>query len=164
MSVTYTPEQEGETHINVYSRSETLLGRITSNFERMHFLVPGMGSFASMEAFYYYVSTGERYDHLRKLSGLIAKREGQKLSAVKRDDFDDEMRLGVRSKYNENKHTFDELFITDSFNDHGDILPFVHYYVVGGGRVIVPQGNAWLTEEWTAIRSEFFAANPELLM
>ena len=117
-----------------------------------------------MEAFYYYVSTGSRYDNLRKLSGLIAKREGQKLSFVKRDDFDDVMRLGVRSKYNDNKHVFDEPFITDSFNDHGDILPFVHYYVVNHDRVIVPQGNTWLTEEWTAIRSEFFQANPELLM
>lgn len=156
MNVVYAPEDDGFTHINIYSKAQTELGQAASNFQRLNFVVPGFGSFASMEAFYYYVSTGSRHDHLRRLSGFLAKQEGQLLSTVKRNDFDEVMRLGIRSKYLDNKELFDNYFVKHSTG--GEELPFTHYYVMGSERtVVVPQGNTWLVDEWESIRSEYFS-------
>jgi hypothetical protein len=43
------PSEDGVTHINVYSRGNTELGRLLSNFAHTPFSHPEFGEFASVE-------------------------------------------------------------------------------------------------------------------
>jgi hypothetical protein len=50
------PSEDGVTHINVYSRGNTELGRLLSNFAHTPFSHPEFGEFASVEGFWYWLS------------------------------------------------------------------------------------------------------------
>ena len=169
MSIEYNPAQDGITHINLYSRGNTNLGRMLSNFNKNFFVVPGIGSFASMEAFYYYVSSGSRYEFLRKLSGGVAKMEGKRLPVVKLDDFEDVMKQGIQAKYDYNKNAINALILLEGRDSDGGALPLTHYYCNQiyssvdesySWKITVPQGNAWLVDKWTEIVTAVIAANP----
>lgn len=153
MGVTYNPNDDGTTHINVFSRGKTYLGRKLSNFERVFMEHPEYGPFASMEGFYYYISSGMQHDVLRQLYGAVAKKVGQGLSRVTINDFESILKSGLWAKYNYNVEMFDTLFLT-SVTEEGDVLPLTHYYVFGSANeIVVPKGSAWLIEGWNEIRT-----------
>lgn len=154
MTLTYKPNEDGETHVNIYSGSRCELGRLCSNFAHMPFVHLELGTFASMEGFYYYVSTGERHEELRELSGFNAKSHGKRLSKVTREDFETVLLSGLSAKYAYHKELFDRLF-SEAVDGEGVPLPFVHYYVYGTAneKVVVPKGSNWLINGWASIRS-----------
>ena len=51
------PEDDGRTHVNVYSRGRTSLGRDLSNFAHLPFELDGL-AFASVEGFWFWLVTG----------------------------------------------------------------------------------------------------------
>lgn len=73
----FTPNDDGVSHINIYSKGKTRLGRLLSNFHYQPFNHPVYGSFHSVEGMWYWLSC--RDDRLRYLSGSEAKREGRAL-------------------------------------------------------------------------------------
>ena len=48
------PENDGIDHINVYSKGKTVLGRALSNFSYSRIRIPFLGTFLSVEAFWYW--------------------------------------------------------------------------------------------------------------
>ncbi len=140
---------DGVTHINVYSRGETKLGRMLSNFYRAEFTYPPYGTFASVEGFWYYYLTGAQHDHLKLLWDFRAKQEGRKL----RDDRIDKNGLSeenktvileaIRCKLRQNRYILREL--TES------TLPLEHYYLYHGAKVYQPQ-YGWMIDELSRIR------------
>lgn len=72
-----TPATEGKNHFNIYSRSQTELGRFLSHFTH-HPIETVDGRFDSMEGYWYWLKY--RDDTLRELSGYQAKEYGSNLA------------------------------------------------------------------------------------
>lgn len=137
MSNMISPEEDGLTHINVYSKSTTRLGHLLSNFAHTPFYHPKHGRFSSMEAYYYWLSTGMQYDYLKDLYGFKAKREGKKYEVMRHPKFQELLQGAVKLKIVQNKEIL-ELLIQNK-------LPLKHYYVYGGTHVVDrTEENQWL--------------------
>lgn len=142
------PFEDGITHINIYSGGATLIGRLCSNMTKMEMMIPGHGHFASMEGYYYWVSTGMKNHVLRSLYGYRAKEVGRTFERAKNHNFEEIMLRALWYKVTYHSILRDGLLSSD--------LPFVHYYIRNSGQanefVIVPEGNNWLVDGFTALR------------
>lgn len=139
----FNPNEDGLTHINVYSKGKTDIGKWLSNFSYSPIETVD-GSFNSIEGYWYWLSCKD--DSLRKLHGWKAKSVGRSLGG---EDwvFDDDFRLKIKKalqiklesypkKYKELKQT---------------TLPLVHYYNFYG-RIIVPNGCEWIIQYLEVLR------------
>lgn len=139
----YVPEDDGVTHINIYSKGKTELGRWLTNFADSPFYHPEYGYFRTMEGFWYWLKTGMQYDQLREVYGFQAKELGRKWPAVEVERFEDKIKNAIRIKLLSHPHMLNKLI--DS------TLPLTHYYVYGGK--LVPAGYEWITEYIENIRT-----------
>lgn len=149
----FVPKDDGITHINVYSKGSTELGKLLTNFSRSPFDYPPYGRFESVEGFWYYYLTGCKHEVFKTLWGFKAKQEGKKY----RDDRVDIEGLtneqkgvileAVRCKLRQNKSIL--LKLTQSR------LPLAHYYYYGDVHnpkiYNLPQYD-WLIDELVRIR------------
>lgn len=127
--VIHNSDEDGVTHINVYSQGRTELGRMLSNFAYSP-ITTADGDFASIEGYWYWLSTEEATpgrEQLRELSGFDAKKRGRKLQSP---DFVPDLwsrrkiRLAIWLKIQANLSLRNRLAQS--------VLPFAHYYVYGG--------------------------------
>lgn len=121
----YDPNLDGIAHINTYSKGRTELGRMLSNFYYAPFEHPEFGKFDSVEGFWYWYKTGQKYEVLRELHGYKAKQEGKKYSTVEFDVdlFYSKVLECIGLKIINNTQIYEEL--------KSSTLPFVHYYCYG---------------------------------
>lgn len=119
------PSEDGKTHINVYSKGATQLGQDLSNFAHLAFEHPDHGFFASMEAYWYWTSTGRQHEHLRRLYKASAKAAGIRLLKVEMDPeiFRAQICDGLKLKVMQNRKLRDALK-----KSH---LPLRHYFFYG---------------------------------
>jgi len=130
-------------HINVYSKSESKLGRMLSNFYRCD-VHTKHGKFKSVEGYWYYLQSG--YEPLRNLSGYEAKKVGREVREgqfFSEKEFQDYILLAIAKKILYNKEIYNEFIKSE--------LPFEHYYIFNGKRVY-PEGNGWIVEFLTFFR------------
>ncbi len=141
----WNPEEDGITHINVYSRAQTDLGRWLTNFATSPFTHPEHGSFVSMEGFWYWASTGMKVDAFRTLNGWDAKQLGKKTSKVEMDpeEFQNMVKSAIRCKLLAHPEMLNKLIDSS--------LPLGHYYVYGGKAVHA--GYEWITDFYEDIRT-----------
>lgn len=147
----YNPEEDGVTHINVYSKARTELGRLMSNFTYSPFVHPQHGNFDSIEGYWYWLSTGA--DRLRKLSGYKAKKLGRELRGADwspKEDLFTNFQECIKTAITEKIITNDRLreLLADS------TLPFVHYYVMYE-RVLPQESDSWIMEHWEDLRDMY---------
>ena len=142
------PRMDGVTHVNVYSKGATSIGRFLSNFAHAPFSLPEHGTFASLEGYWYWLSVED--DRLRHLYGYQAKKLGQDIrrrhSGGQRGDFKDLILEAIRAKLRAHRDRWPELAAT------GD-LPLLHYYVFNGKVKDVTAGNQWQLDEIARIRT-----------
>jgi hypothetical protein len=139
----FDPKEEGITHINIYSKAQSPLGRYMSNFDRCHITI-SIGDFASIEGLIFYL--GSFNEKLRDVSGANAKALGNIVDRNIRLPEDVFRRFVVEAmehKVDANGHLRHLLETCD--------LPFTHYYVYGNKKVEV-QGWDWQVQEWDKIR------------
>lgn len=117
------PKEDGYTHLNIYSKAHTQLGRDLSNFSDYPLEHPKYGRFASMEGFYYWVSTGGHDESFRELVGYDAKKHGESLEKVEDSEFQKKICEGLLARFDTNPD-LKKRFIETT-------LPFVHYYYYG---------------------------------
>lgn len=147
------------THINIYSRGVSQVGRMLSHFAFSPFTHPQYGPFNSMEGFWYYFRAADGcagLDRLRVLSGRNAKYYGKQLPMQKRNRFKDAIIEANFHKVMQNPEL--RVLVTES------TLPFDHYYlfepqVPEGAAVpppvfIRPPGFGWLVRGFEQIRKE----------
>lgn len=117
------PADDGRTHINVYSKGATLLGRLLSNFAHTPINLPRDGVFASIEGYWYWLPT--RDDRLRKLVGFEAKQLGKMLRSKDEWAITPEFKVAIvealRAKLVQSPGLLDMLRDSDA--------PLLHYYV-----------------------------------
>ena len=127
MSELYTPDKDGITHINVYSKAQTLAGRKLTNYARSPFRHRLFGEFESMEGFWFWLASGKQYNRLRKLSGFQAHQIGRIVckdidyDKVKNDRFQEHIIEATKAKLRQNTDILQLLVET------GDLI-LVHYY------------------------------------
>lgn len=156
---TPNPEFDGIDHINVYSRGRTALGQELSNFAHVPFNHPKYGFFASVEAFWFWVSTGMKHDDLRRLYGATAKAAGIRKNPVKIDDhqFSILIQDALRLKVAQNRKLCEAIKKSE--------LPFRHYFVYGNNPPVVREQRKhdWQMKCLEAIRETLKAGQPLLL-
>jgi hypothetical protein len=141
-----TPDQDGITHINVYSQGRTLLGRRLSNFAHTPFEHPEDGHFESVEGYWYWLSTKD--ERLRQAHGAQAKRLGRNGQGVDWPEipgFQDKIRLAITTKINCTPGLAEMLAES--------ALPLAHYYVFDGA-VHQPRNGRWILQHIERLRSE----------
>ena len=121
-SQTIDPNEDGITHLNVYSQGKTELGRLLTNFALTPFKHPDYGRFASMEGFWYWLSTGQKHDRLRRAHGAIAKKIGRSLERVPCTNFKEEIEKAIRVKIKQTPEIIRLMRLQKP-------LPLKHYYV-----------------------------------
>lgn len=134
--------KDGIDCINVYSKGKTLLGRELSNFAHTPFKGTVL-QFESVEGWWYWFTTGKKYDHLASLWGFCAKKEGRKYSK----EFDitpNILKMVYKLKIDHNANVRQMLI-----KSH---LPFTHYYEYNGK--IVKTRWQWTGELWNEVREE----------
>lgn len=142
------PDTDGVTHLNLYTRAKTPLGRLGSNFADTPILHPIYGSFRSLEGLWYFLRFGMREDIFRVISGLDAKRQGKGRKSIWNPYFVKEFKLGILAKVEQ--HSDLRVMLANS------TLPLVHYYYYGdyvkGFKVVKPEGHEWQMEFWEELR------------
>jgi len=132
------PFLDGVTHINVYSKAHTQLGKFLSNFA-LSPIETEDGNFKSIEGYWYWLLSKD--DRLRKLFGFSAKKLGRSITGEINKDDDEDFKLKIKiafvKKISLNEKMWNELRNTK--------VPLTHYYVMNGIAVFPKHGN-WLVE------------------
>lgn len=137
----YLPDVDGTTHINVYSKGKTEVGRLASNFAHTPFNHPDHGRFASIEGLWYWLtSTRDDRDQLRELHGAAAKSLGRQLMS---SSWVLDHRVHVEAGLTAKAATYPE--IEETLKAAG--LPLMHYYVCYDGQLI-PRLDDWCYQWW----------------
>lgn len=137
------PKDDGITHINIYSKGETSLGQMLSNFyNNISDIKTKDGKFKSVEGYWYWLSIEcdlKDKEILRTVYGFNAKKVGKQLvdKFGKRfdDDFENKIIRAIWDKVKQHTLLFDE-----KYRD----LPFEHYYNYGGKIYDVKDKYLWM--------------------
>ena len=129
--------EDGVTHINVYSKGKTSLGRWLSNFYHSPIVLEDDGRFDSIEGYWYWITV--RDDRLRNVAGFNAKKLGKELTEESSKDcegFEDKIKKALDVKMKTYLDKSKELCDSD--------LPLCHYYEYSEKRL--DAGYEWIIE------------------
>jgi len=157
----WNPEEEGKTHLNIYSQSRLSLGRWMSNWTNDPIDLEGTGKFLSIEGLWYYLTregTEEEQEKLRYLTGFAAKEFGRKLPhsdlfSPNDKHFQQVIHAAIRQRL-------------DNSPEYANVLrfstvPLTHYYVFNG---VVREGSyQWVVDLWKEERQRLQQTNLQLL-
>lgn len=144
------PNQDGKTHINIYSKGKTPLGRFLTNFAHSELILPE-GKFQSLEGYWYYLTTKEKPPELFNLVGFEAKSFGMKLTQLPRKERLPEIEFQAKIKKAMDLKIKSSPYWLDEFTKSE--LPFVHYYVFKGVVKDVTDQYRWIMNHWEARRT-----------
>lgn len=132
-SISYNPLEDGKTHLNVYSKAETEIGRLISNFAYCPIETID-GHFNSIEGYWSWLSISEdnpEREKFRTLYGITAKKLKETLyKAGDPGRFDAEFSKKIRDAIHQK---FQTKTMRDALekNRHLLSLPICHYYYYG---------------------------------
>ncbi|MBM26495.1 MAG: hypothetical protein CL760_12620 [Chloroflexi bacterium] len=156
----FTPDKEGIDHINVYTKSNTELGRLLSNLANTPINHPKYGFFACLEALWYWLVIGKENHEIKDMNGFEAKKFGQKNlpedyeKIIESEEFRKDFKLGIRQKMLEHKNILAMLVKTKD-------LPLAHYYYytpkdgnLANAKVIMKDKHQWQLDYIEEIRQK----------
>lgn len=146
------PEKDGITHINIYSKGRTELGRLLTNFAHTPVITED-GRFESLEGYWYWLLSekNEESEFLRELYGWKAKQFGRELkikdwpTSGEKIKFREKIEKAMRCKLDQHPN-IKELLVSST-------LPFAHYYCYYD-KVIEVKNCKWILEIWELLRNE----------
>ena len=144
------PSEDGVSHINVYTRGATPLGRGLSNLSDCNIDHPYFGHFRTLEGLWYYMKTGFTDDSFRIVKGLTARETGKQLPSKNYPLFSKMFKLGMLEKLERNPALQKQLKEND--------LPLAHYYVYGD-RVKELSHHQWQLDYWQLLRAALINTN-----
>lgn len=156
------PKEDGISHINVYSKGETDLGKMLSNFYKFPIMTED-GEFLSVEGYWYWMSISDdepRKEVLRKLYGFRAKEIGKEILAVTNGgknsrfdpNFERKILKAIWYKFRRNTH-----MLKPEYRD----LPIEHYYNFGGKVVDAKHKYVWMVDGISKMRDALFVKMDE---
>lgn len=126
----FTPDQDGISHINIYTKSQTEVGKMLSNLSSHGFSHSEFGTFKTLEGFWFWLVSDKKYDFLKDLDGFNANKKGREICSeldicyddiTRSDDFRETFKLGIKAKLMQNTFILQKLIETKD-------LPLTHYY------------------------------------
>lgn len=141
---TYDPVEDGVTHINVYTKGKTKIGRDCSNLQECNIEHPYLGRFRTLEGLWYYTKTGCQHEIFRVLNGHDARKRGKPMPRVDYPLFNKMFKLGIVVKLENNPELQKELVAS------GDI-ELTHYYVYQD-KILTQPHHEWQIEFWKILR------------
>lgn len=142
----YDPREDGITHINIYSKAQTTLGRALSNWTPCT-INTSIGQFRSIEGLIFYLGSFD--ERLRDVFGFEAKQLGEQLDRGIRLPEDIFRRIVTEGMYSKIEHLPPEFQKQFKFSK----LPFTHYYTYGNKVIDIPKWE-WQIKVWEKIREE----------
>lgn len=142
----YNLNDDGITHINIYSQGKTELGRLLSNWAHTPFTISD-GSFESVEGYWYWLGTND--EHLKTLYGFNAKEYGRSLKRTinyQDEIFKSKIKNAILAKIKQNN-------LKDTIEK--STLPFIHYYVFGNIVRDASYKVIWIIEYFEELRAMF---------
>lgn len=139
----FEAKDDGITHINVYSKGKTDLGRFLSNFAYSPISTVD-GNFNSIEGYWYWLSNQD--DIMRGLYGFNAKEIGRSLPrtfTLSETEFQQKICEACWIKIHSNQSMLVQLA--------SSTLSFTHYYVFNNG-FVKDAGYGWLVDMWSQYR------------
>lgn len=156
----YKVEYDGITHINVYSKSRSPLGRLLSNFAYTPVTIDSL-LFESIESWWYWTKmnkinesslfplfTQEQLDEIRIKVGADAKAYFRELYKDDSSGFSpskEELKKAYLAKLEHHPHIKDLLFVNH--------LPLTHYYVMWDKQLNADE-FLWTVQLWEEIKEE----------
>jgi hypothetical protein len=140
----FIPSEDGVSHVNVYTRGATVLGRGLSNLSDCNIEHPYFGHFRTLEGLWYYMKTGFADDSFRIIKGLRARELGKKMPSKLYPLFNKMFKLGMLEKLDRNPTLQKQLKEND--------LPLAHYYVYSD-RVQPLTHHQWQLDFWQLLRT-----------
>jgi predicted NAD-dependent protein-ADP-ribosyltransferase YbiA (DUF1768 family) len=128
--------QDGVSHINIYSKGKTAIGRFLSNFSDADVNTED-GYFRTIEGYWYWLSTKD--ERLRNLPGFECKKLGRELGGkdwLETRQFQKKILKAICVKILSNDLFKQELIATNN-------LPLFHYYVYNG-KIVMPKDGLWM--------------------
>lgn len=138
------PDEDGKTHVNVYSRGATSLGRALSNLSECNIEHPYFGHFRTLEGLWFYMKTGFREDSFRIIKGVAARELGKKLPTAHYPLFSKMFKLGMLEKLEKNPALQRDLLNNE--------LPLAHYYLYGT-KIMMQDRHQWQLDYWMLLRT-----------
>jgi hypothetical protein len=138
------PEEDGKTHINVYSRGATSLGRALSNLSECNIEHPYFGHFRTLEGLWFYMKTGFKDNNFRIIKGVAARELGKKLPTAHYALFSKMFKLGMLEKLEKNPALQRDLLANE--------LPLAHYYLYGK-KIMMQDRHQWQLDYWMLLRT-----------
>jgi hypothetical protein len=143
-------QDDGVTHLNVYTKGNTVLGRIMSNLYTANIDHPRYGRFRTLEGLWYYLKTGLKDDNFRLIDGWSCRKHGKGMEVVWNNNFQRDFKIGIVLKILANQEL--KILLTAS------TLPFVHYYFWGNSpdkmKLMLPRGHEWQMDFWDSMRRQ----------
>ncbi len=157
------PNNDGVDHINVFTKGKTKLGRNLTNISNLSIDMGVLGTFASMEALWFYgrikmqgLMTHGIKEEIRVMRGWDAKRAmsdfpfkdiSEVLTVDAEDTFKELIKSGLRKKLEQHHWLRKEL--------KRSTLPLAHYYYYGKGDKVVVRdaGHKWVITYLEELRS-----------
>lgn len=151
VNIILDPDMDGITHINVYSKGKTLLGRNLTNMSEVPLKLENHGYFRSMECYWFWRRLNGQYDEFRTMNPFVAKREGtimvqspfNNVTDENCNEFKEDIKNALRVKLKQNPSILFDFLKTD--------LPLTHYYVKGSVVMNHPEYK-WELDELERIR------------
>lgn len=143
--------KDGKEHINIYSQGNTKLGKQLSNFYHSPIKIPSEGTFASIEAYWYWLLSykDDEAEELKSLSGFEAKKLGRELLRPEhklirqKESFKNKILKATLLKIKSYPKIYRKLVNSS--------LPFEHYYTYES-KVVEPNNCQWLIDGIEKIR------------
>lgn len=161
----YNPQEDGITHVNVYSKSRCLLGRLLSNFASTPFEKEGL-KFSSVESWWYWTKANkinsfnlfpqfsdEQLDSLRYNAGKESKSLFRSIYKEDSSSFNptsEELKEVYKLKL-EVHPNIQELLLKNT-------LPLTHYYMMFDKKVSANE-YLWTVNLWEEIKQELINKN-----
>jgi CO dehydrogenase/acetyl-CoA synthase beta subunit len=146
--VMYLPEEDGITHINVYSKGKTPLGRALSNWTPLasgKYIQTAHGPFLTIEGYWAWLGYINPPDSLRTATGWRAKQFILRRPEVIRPHFEELIKDALWDKCEGLEDPIRKSFLENE-------LPLAHYYVYGGR--VRDAGFVWILDELRLIQTE----------
>jgi hypothetical protein len=140
----FDPKEEGITHFNIYSKANSQVGRVLSNWIPCT-IETSIGEFRSIEGLIFYL--GSFNEQLRGMVGYDAKKFGEKVDRGIRLPEDIFRRIIIEGMESKLEHVNREIFNKFIFSD----LPLTHYYHYDNMIHEIPKWQ-WQVDEWEKIR------------
>lgn len=139
-------KDDGVSHINIYSKGQTELGRFLSNFSDCYVNIDGQ-VFRTIEGYWYWL--GCKDNRLLKTNGWESKKLGRELQVPdwnKDPEFERKIGYAITLKIISNEWCKQELIKSKD-------LPLYHYYTYGTKIMMVKDG-LWIINLIAHIRQE----------